>query len=136
MVNGTNNDDRNSCFGCRAILADFIFSGLRYGAFHSRSERKRSALSSGHRRGETIPRPGVCCAQILQLLQTKISARQLEDDTLETLQDPYSLRCAPQVVGVFIRRPELDKEWVEIEANSSNDNPIFRSPRQARFLWG
>jgi len=23
--------------------------------------------------------------------------RQLEDDTLETLQDPYSLRCAPQV---------------------------------------
>jgi len=49
----------------------------------------------------------------------------LEDDALETLQDPYSLRCAPQVIGVLYDGLNWIKKWVEIEANSSNDNPIF-----------
>jgi histidine ammonia-lyase len=83
------------------------------------------------------PFPGqkFVAAQILQLLQTKISARQLEDDALETLQDPYSLRCAPQVVGVLYDGLSWIKQWVEIEANSSNDNPIF-DPSTGEVLMG
>ena len=86
---------------------------------------------------EAKPFPGQAfvAAQILQLLQTKISARKLEDDALETLQDPYSLRCAPQVIGVLYDGLNWIKKWVEIEANSSNDNPIF-DPRTGQVLMG
>ncbi len=83
------------------------------------------------------PFPGQTFAaeQIARLLQTKVSARQLEDDALETLQDPYSLRCAPQVLGVLCDSLSWIKKWVEIEANSSNDNPIF-DPSTGSVLMG
>ena len=61
---------------------------------------------------EAKPFPGqiFVAAKIFHLLQTRVSARQLEDDALETLQDPYSLRCAPQVLGVLYDGLELDKK--------------------------
>lgn len=76
---------------------------------------------------EAKPFPGqtFVAAQITGLLQARVSQRQLEDDDLETLQDPYSLRCAPQVLGVLYDSLVWIEKWVEIEANSSNDNPIF-----------
>lgn len=86
---------------------------------------------------EAKPFPGQAfvAEQIVRLLKTNVSARQLEDDTLETLQDPYSLRCAPQVAGVLYDGLEWIKKWVELEANSSNDNPIF-DPATGEVLMG
>jgi histidine ammonia-lyase len=86
---------------------------------------------------EAKPFPGQAyvAAQIAKLLQAKVSSKQLEDDALETLQDPYSLRCAPQVVGVLYDSLNWIKKWVEIEANSSNDNPIF-DPATGKVLMG
>lgn len=86
---------------------------------------------------EAKPFPGQThvAAQIARLLTAKVSARQLEDDALETLQDPYSVRCAPQVVGVLHDALSWIKNWVEIEANSSNDNPIF-DPETGAVLMG
>ena len=83
------------------------------------------------------PFPGQIFAaqKIAHLLQTRVSVKQLEDDTLETLQDPYSLRCAPQVLGVLYDALSWIKKWVEIEANSSNDNPIF-DPASGQVLMG
>ncbi|MFA5324338.1 MAG: aromatic amino acid ammonia-lyase, partial [Smithella sp.] len=86
---------------------------------------------------EAKPFPGqtFVSAQIINLLKAKVAAHQLEDDALETLQDPYSLRCAPQVAGVLYDSLEWIKKWVEIEANSSNDNPIF-DPATGEVLMG
>ena len=86
---------------------------------------------------EAKPFPGQAfvAAQITHLLQAKVSMRQLEDDNLETLQDPYSLRCAPQVLGVLYDGLLWIEKWVEIEANSSNDNPIF-DPVTGSVLMG
>ena len=41
------------------------------------------------------------------------------------VQDKYSIRCAPHVTGVL--RDVLDwvEEWLTIEINSSDDNPLF-----------
>ena len=41
------------------------------------------------------------------------------------VQDKYSIRCAPHVNGVL--RDVLDwvERWIEIEINSSDDNPLF-----------
>jgi histidine ammonia-lyase len=86
---------------------------------------------------EAKPFPGQASVakKIAHLLLSRVSARQLEDDALETLQDPYSLRCAPQVLGVLHDALTWIKKWVEIEANSSNDNPIF-DPATGQVLMG
>jgi histidine ammonia-lyase len=77
--------------------------------------------------GEAKPFPGQIhvADRLRERLQTKTSKAQLESEGPETLQDPYSLRCAPQVVGVLADALAWIRPWVEIEANSANDNPLF-----------
>ena len=41
------------------------------------------------------------------------------------LQDRYSLRCAPHVIGVLRDALPWMKEHIEIEINSTNDNPVI-----------
>jgi histidine ammonia-lyase len=86
---------------------------------------------------EAKPFPGQASVakNIARLLLSRVDARQLADDALEALQDPYSLRCAPQVLGVLDDALAWIKEWVETEANSSNDNPIF-DPATGQVLMG
>jgi histidine ammonia-lyase len=73
------------------------------------------------------PHPGqyVITDRIFNLLSNHESHTQLESKSLETLQDPYSIRCAPQIIGVLWDTLHWVREWVEIESNSANDNPIF-----------
>ena len=40
------------------------------------------------------------------------------------LQDRYSIRCAPNVIGVLIDAAELARDVLEIELNGANDNPL------------
>jgi histidine ammonia-lyase/phenylalanine ammonia-lyase len=41
------------------------------------------------------------------------------------IQDRYSLRCAPHVIGVLRDTLDWVDRWLEIEINSTNDNPLF-----------
>jgi histidine ammonia-lyase/phenylalanine ammonia-lyase len=41
------------------------------------------------------------------------------------IQDRYSLRCAPHVVGVLYDALEWADRWLGVEINSTNDNPMF-----------
>jgi histidine ammonia-lyase len=41
------------------------------------------------------------------------------------IQDKYSIRCTPQVLGIVWDNLELSKQWVETECNAVNDNPII-----------
>jgi histidine ammonia-lyase len=77
--------------------------------------------------GEAKPHPGqIYVAQRLtDLLRVEGSSTGLESQTQENLQDPYSLRCAPQIAGVLYDALTWVRQWVETEANSANDNPIF-----------
>jgi histidine ammonia-lyase len=40
------------------------------------------------------------------------------------LQDRYSIRCAPHVIGVLLDALDFAREWLEIEINGVDDNPI------------
>lgn len=73
--------------------------------------------------------------RISELLQTEASAAELEADDPGTLQDPYSLRCAPQILGVLYDALVWVRNWVEIEANSANDNPLI-DPESGDILMG
>jgi phenylalanine ammonia-lyase len=42
-----------------------------------------------------------------------------------SIQDRYSVRCAPHVIGVLRDTVAWVTNWIEIEINSSNDNPLF-----------
>ncbi|WP_285746241.1 aromatic amino acid ammonia-lyase [Lentzea sp. NBRC 105346] len=42
-----------------------------------------------------------------------------------SIQDRYSVRCAPHVVGVLRDTTRWAREWLEVEMNSTNDNPLF-----------
>ena len=41
------------------------------------------------------------------------------------LQDRYSIRCAPHIVGVLVDCLPWLRAWIETEINSVNDNPII-----------
>lgn len=41
------------------------------------------------------------------------------------VQDKYSIRCAPHVGGALRDTLEWVRRWVEVEINSSDDNPLF-----------
>lgn len=45
--------------------------------------------------------------------------------SIQRLQDSYSVRCAPQVIGVLYDTLDWTQSWLEIEMNSVNDNPVF-----------
>lgn len=51
------------------------------------------------------------------------------------LQDRYSLRCAPHVIGVFEDSKPWLRQFIENELNSSNDNPLI-DPIHLRVLHG
>jgi histidine ammonia-lyase/phenylalanine ammonia-lyase len=42
-----------------------------------------------------------------------------------SVQDKYSVRCAPHVTGALRDTLSWAERWVEIEINSSDDNPLF-----------
>jgi histidine ammonia-lyase len=59
-------------------------------------------------------------ARILELLRDSRMA-----GTSKHVQDPYSLRCVPQVHGAFYDALEFIRKTLEVELNSVTDNPII-----------
>jgi histidine ammonia-lyase len=84
---------------------------------------------------EAKPFPGqkAVAARLRALLHSKGSV--VESEVPESLQDPYSLRCAPHVLGVLADALGWVERWVEIEAGSATDNPLF-DPETGRPLMG
>jgi len=51
------------------------------------------------------------------------------------IQDHYSIRCAPHVIGVLLDSLTFIRTLIETEINSSNDNPLF-DPATGDVLHG
>ncbi|MCP4415777.1 MAG: histidine ammonia-lyase [Chloroflexi bacterium] len=68
------------------------------------------------------PRQIECAAFLRQILA---GSNLLRPITSDNVQDPYTLRCVPQVHGA-VRDSVAYAQWVlEIELNSVNDNPLI-----------
>ncbi len=63
-------------------------------------------------------------AQCLRALLTDSEIRESHRDDDERVQDPYSFRCQPQVMGACIDQLRQAGRTLEIEANAVTDNPI------------
>ena len=68
------------------------------------------------------PRQIKCADFLRQLIN---GSEMLRADDPNNVQDPYTLRCVPQVHGA-VRDSVAYAQWViDIELNSANDNPLI-----------
>lgn len=56
--------------------------------------------------------------------------KKLKEVTERPLQDRYSIRCAPQIMGPLLDTLKLGSEWITKEINGVSDNPIFDSEEE------
>ena len=82
------------------------------------------------------PHPGqIKCAEIIRTLLE--GSELVRSDDSRYVQDPYSLRCIPQVHGAVRGVIEHVREVVETEINSATDNPlVFPGTELPLFLSG
>jgi len=52
------------------------------------------------------------------------------------IQDRYSIRCTPQVLGVVFDNLTMSRQWVETEINAVNDNPIIDGENEKIYTTG
>lgn len=63
-------------------------------------------------------------AAIYRHLLTETSPIAASHETCEKVQDPYSLRCQPQVMGACLTQIRHAAEVLRVEANAVSDNPL------------
>jgi histidine ammonia-lyase len=85
---------------------------------------------------EAKPHPGSTAVARELRDMLACAAEAPESDAPSALQDPYSLRCAPHVLGVLADALPWVQRWLEIEAHSASDNPIFDPPTGAVLMGG
>ena len=78
------------------------------------------------------PHPGQ--SQIAQWLREDLKTAAAPEHS-SRLQDRYSLRCAPHVIGVLADSLPHYRQFIETELNSTNDNPII-DPETRAVLHG
>lgn len=101
--------------------------------------------------GQTKPHAGQVrsAARILALLESSQLAKPYSETLADVgkltegvrmlsvrLQDRYSVRCAPQFIGVLYEACTWARGIVEVELNSSNDNPLYDVEHQRIYNGG
>ena len=68
------------------------------------------------------PHPGQ--SQVAYWIRSDLEHEEMPRNPMR-LQDRYSIRCAPHVIGVLVDALPYFRSQIETELNSSNDNPII-----------
>lgn len=97
------------------------------------------AMKPHHGQGETA-------AAIYGFLPAQATSERVLPDTTDfsehpvtlsyRLQAPYSIRCAPHVIGPASDMLATCRQWITVELNSSNDNPLFDAEQGTVYFAG
>ncbi|MFJ9691394.1 histidine ammonia-lyase [Kitasatospora sp. NPDC101183] len=111
---------------CTALASEGLHGNRsHFNAFIHEEKPHPGQVTSARRIAEILTDSGLALehSQVLGLSDA------LEDRGYQrltrTIQDRYSIRCAPHVIGVLRDTIDWARRWIEIEINSSNDNPLF-----------
>ena len=74
--------------------------------------------------------------RVAQLMRTWLAYDPATHEHPEQLQDVYSIRCAPHVIGVLADALEPIGRWVQTELNGCSDNPLFDASTQTVLFGG
>jgi histidine ammonia-lyase len=115
----------------RALDAAVAATALSIHAMSGNAHHYHQSIS------DAKPHPGQdhVARMIREFLHSSADQSDFERRALETLQDPYSLRCSPQILGVLHDALRWIGQWIEIESNSANDNPLI-DPESGDVLMG
>ncbi|MDR0290766.1 MAG: aromatic amino acid ammonia-lyase [Treponema sp.] len=96
---------------------------------------KGNAYHFNRRLFELKPHPGQALAAEKILTSLPIE-KQGSLDAPARIQDNYSIRCAPHVIGLFYDMRDTLRNFIEIEMNSANDNPLVDPETKSVYHGG
>ncbi len=107
--------------------AEILLKSAQIAGAMSLEALKGTSKAFDKRIHEVRPHPGqISCAKNLRKLTMGSEIMDSHKDC-EKVQDPYTLRCMPQVYGAVKDSLDHIKRIVNIEMNSANDNPLVFS---------
>ncbi|WP_115707336.1 histidine ammonia-lyase [Legionella sainthelensi] len=67
-----------------------------------------------------------------------LAGSQIRESHLDCarVQDPYSLRCQPQIMGAVLHQIQFVKETLQVEVNAISDNPLVFSEQEQIISGG
>jgi histidine ammonia-lyase len=126
LLNGT---QFSTAYALAALFrAEQVFQTALIAGALSTDAARGSDAPFDRRIQELRPHAGqIACAETLALLMqgSQIRASHLQGD--HRVQDPYCLRCQPQVMGAAYDQLQHVARVLNIEANSVSDNPLILS---------
>jgi histidine ammonia-lyase len=72
---------------------------------------------------EARPHPGA--VRSADALRRMLRGGDLDHSLPKSLQDAYSIRCAPQIIGASLDSAAFARRTFEVELNSATDNPLL-----------
>ncbi|MGC9530086.1 MAG: HAL/PAL/TAL family ammonia-lyase [Candidatus Bipolaricaulaceae bacterium] len=102
--------------GRRAFRAALGAAALSYQALRGRSEPLDQRLHAAR------PHPGQ--VEVAARMRELLAEGGLTDTFQGDVQDPYSLRCLPQLLGPVLESLWAVEERLQIEMNAATDNPL------------
>jgi histidine ammonia-lyase len=133
LINGTQISTAvalDTLFAAERIFASALISGAL-----SLDALKGTDVAFDRRIHEARGQPGqIEVAASLKRLMEGSEIRHSHDDC-QRVQDPYSFRCQPQVMGACLDLMRNVSRTLEIEANAVTDNPLL-FPESGDFLSG
>jgi histidine ammonia-lyase len=104
-------------YGWRALKASLATAALTFQALRGRTEPLDARIHA------LRPHPGQVqvAAWLRELLQGSALVNSYQDD----VQDPYSLRCLPQLLGPVVEALWAVEGKLRVEMNAATDNPLI-----------
>jgi histidine ammonia-lyase len=126
LLNGTQVSTALAALGLHAI--ENVFAAALVAGALSLDAAKGSDVPFDPRIHAVRGHPGQSdVAEALQALVTGSAIRESHRAGDERVQDPYSLRCQPQVMGAALDMMRFAAGTIEREANAVSDNPLVFS---------
>lgn len=75
-------------------------------------------------------------AELMSAIEAQVAAQDGVVDTGVYIQNAYTLRCVPQILGPIVETLSFCRSIIERELNSCNDNPLILDSANASFHGG